>query len=89
MRYAPGFGRDLPEPPRAGHPYTAAAVADFLGWREPSGRPAEKVHDALGALALIEEGVLTEAAFTGLSRKKISRLCGPRARWALTAALGA
>jgi hypothetical protein len=42
--------------------YSAATLAKFLGWREA------KVHDALGALALVEGGL--EIDFTDLSPKQ-------------------
>lgn len=64
IRYAPSF---VPDPDRGQHPYTAQSVAEFLGWVEPSGRPQQKVSDALAALAFIEEGTLSEADFVGLS----------------------
>jgi ParB-like nuclease domain len=67
LRYAPSFAtRDVFDPDRT-HPYTAQEVAEFLGWLEPSGRASEKVRNALGALEFIEEGILGEADFDGLT----------------------
>lgn len=50
--------------------YTAQSVAEFLGWLQPNGQTQDKVSYALGALALIEEGVLSEKDFDGLSTKE-------------------
>jgi len=47
--------------------YSVGMVAEFLGWLKPSGSPQEKVGDALNALQFIEEGVLRERDFDGLS----------------------
>jgi protein gp37 len=64
-----GFGFD-----RA---YNASTVANFLGWTKPprstgdrTGRadPEQRVIDGLAALQLIEEGILPEDGFHGLSR---------------------
>jgi len=38
--------------------YTAASIADFLGWVSGNGKPQDKVHNSLNALELIERGVL-------------------------------
>lgn len=46
--------------------YSAATVADFLGWHDPSGRPSYKVATAIEALDLIARGVLADADFAGL-----------------------
>ena len=48
-------------------PYTNETLARFLGWVEPKGRPQQKLDNAVSALALIEEGVVPEKIFTGLS----------------------
>jgi flagellar biosynthesis GTPase FlhF len=66
-RYAPSFvprGRDQ----QAGRaPYTAQAVAEFIGWLEPGGKAQAKVTDALAALQFVEEGLLKEKDFEGLT----------------------
>lgn len=69
-RYAPSFIAG--DPGRAGdsHPYTVQSIADFLGWVEPSGKAQDKVGSALAALQFIEEGLLREADFAGLTTKQ-------------------
>lgn len=52
------------------HPYTAQTLANFLGWIAPNGRPQNKVHNALAALEFIEEEILRESDFTGLTTKQ-------------------
>jgi len=69
IRYAPSFIADGPDP-GPDQPYAASVVADFLGWTEPSGAPQKKVLYALAALQFIEEGVLTETDFAGLTTKQ-------------------
>lgn len=66
LRNAPSFV------PRAGgdKPYTAQSVGAFLGWMKPDGDPQDKVRNALAALQFIEEGILSEADFDGLSTKE-------------------
>jgi hypothetical protein len=66
MRSAPSF---LVSGPGAhqDHPNTAQTIADFLGWTEPNGQPQQKLRYALTALSFIEEGILTESDFDGLS----------------------
>lgn len=62
MRDAPSFrqlGDDRSAQPR--HPYTSHTVAPFLGWR------VQKVQDVLGHLELIENGILGDDAFRGLT----------------------
>ncbi len=72
IRYAPSFvpGVEDAGRARAPHPYTAQTVADFIGWRQPSGEPQDKVHSALAALQFIEEGLLEDADFDGLTTKQ-------------------
>ena len=52
---------------KAAKPYTAKSVAQFLGWTQPSGQPNDKTKCALGALELIEESILKDDDFRGLS----------------------
>jgi hypothetical protein len=70
LRHAPSFIAG--EPPRAdgARPYTARTVAQFLGWVQPSGEPQDKVENALAALQFIEDGLLSEADFEGLTTKQ-------------------
>src|SRR5262249_7937081 len=67
VRYAPSFGFSST---RDGKPYRVLSVARFLGWMKPSGQPQEKVGNALAALQFIEEGMLSEADFDGLSGRQ-------------------
>src|SRR5215471_812422 len=66
-RYAPSFVPGLATDARASAAYTATSVAQFLGWTQPNGDPQEKVDHALAALQFIEEGILAESDFDGLS----------------------
>ena len=70
LRYAPSFVMGDSPYPGTDYPYTARQVAEFLGWLEPSGDPQRKVYDGLSALEFIEEGILNESDFTGLSTKQ-------------------
>jgi hypothetical protein len=65
MRYAPHFSAkaDLGSC-SCSSPYTLATLAEFLGWKE------YKVEAALGALALIDDKIATEANFAGLTTKQ-------------------
>jgi hypothetical protein len=70
IRYAPSFASgENKDVGRAGvqRPYTAQTLADFIGWLEPNGKPQDKVYNALTALQFIDEGLLKEADFEGLS----------------------
>lgn len=69
IRYAPAFepGAGLA---RGDYPYTAQTLADFLGWVKPSGDPQQKVYNALAALQFIDDGVLKESDFEGLTTKE-------------------
>lgn len=51
-------------------PYNAVTLGEFLGWQDASGRPLERIDDALAALAYIEEEILQEADFDGLTRSQ-------------------
>lgn len=70
LRYAPSFvrGSSTATVDHTEHyPYTAQTVAAFIGWTKPRGEAQSKVHDALAALELIEEGILTQVTFSDLS----------------------
>jgi hypothetical protein len=71
VRHAPSFvpGGDV-LPPGGAHIYTATTIARFIGWVKPSGEAQAKVHDALAALQFIEEGILKESDFDGLTTKQ-------------------
>ena len=70
IRYAPSFAVGDGVPARGDHPYTAQTLAQFIGWLKPDGSPQQKVYDALTSLQFIEEGLLTESDFEGLSTKQ-------------------
>jgi len=75
VRFAPSFTLGPPEGEQhAARPYTAASVADFLGWVQPDRTPQQKVHDALSALSYIEQKHLTDADFTGLTTAQAGAL---------------
>jgi len=71
LRYAPSFIMgDAPDAiGRMGtpRPYTAESLASFLEWREPNGRPRQKLVDAMMALELIEEEILEDNDFADLT----------------------
>ena len=70
IRYAPSFTlRDVPEPAQE-RPYTAQSIGEFLGWLEPSGAPKTKIRYILFALQFIEEGILSEKDFDGLTTEQ-------------------
>lgn len=66
FRYAPGFG-SVGNVSDGSRPYTAQTVAEFIGWLDSDGKPSKKAYDAIGALELIEAGVLAESRFVGLT----------------------
>jgi len=71
VRYAPSFelgGNDLRS--RKDRPYTAQTLAEFVGWVSPAGTAQAKVHDALAALQFIDEGILKDSDFDGLTTKQ-------------------
>ncbi len=70
-RYAPSFiiGQENASA-RTTRPYTAREVAEFIGWITPKGETSDKVHNALASLQLIEEGILSEDEFDGLTTKQ-------------------
>jgi chemotaxis protein histidine kinase CheA len=69
VRHAPSFvlGGQAPVDSRLSTAYTAQTVAKFIGWVKDNNEAQEKVKWALGALELIEQGVLTEADFNDLT----------------------
>jgi flagellar biosynthesis GTPase FlhF len=72
VRYAPSFvrGKFPTSGPRPEVAYTAQSIAEFIGWVGPSGDAQTKVREALTALQFIEEGVLKESDFEGLTTKQ-------------------
>jgi hypothetical protein len=66
LRYAPSFCA-LSADRSADKPYSPQTVAKFLGWLKPSGGAQDKVAFALSALEFIEDGILSEADFDGLT----------------------
>lgn len=69
LRYAPSFimGRPVARPDGA---YTAESIAKYIGWIDRSGNASKKVSNALDALMFIEERLLSESDFEGLSTKQ-------------------
>jgi len=71
IRYAPSFiigdARDAIPSIDNEKPYTVESLADFLDWHEPKGDPKRKLKDAVLALELIEQGILVEKDFKGLT----------------------
>jgi hypothetical protein len=70
LRYAPSFAAGDALVARREHPYTGQTLAEFLGWLQPSGVAQDKVHDALAALQFVDEGILKESDFEGLTTKE-------------------
>src|SRR5215831_3215299 len=66
-RFAPSFVPGVRDEHRDERPYSVISVARFLGWMKPGGGAQEKVGQALAALQLVEEGILAESDFDGLS----------------------
>ena len=68
LRYAPSFVLGSGERPVSHRPYTAETIGTFIGWVEPlSGRATAKVKDSLSALEFMEQGLLRESDFEGLT----------------------
>jgi flagellar biosynthesis GTPase FlhF len=69
IRYAPSFRAGVK--PQSGaaplHPYTGQVIGEFIGWVNRSGEAQDKVHYALNALEFIEEGLLKDSDFEGLT----------------------
>jgi ParB-like chromosome segregation protein Spo0J len=74
LRYAPSFIKGEQEDGRLHAPYTAKAIGEFLGWLQPSGKPARRVRESLTALEFIERGILNEDQFRGLSTTDVRAL---------------
>lgn len=70
IRYAPSFIQGDDKAPGEGQsrPYTATLIAEFLGW------PDQKVHSTMAALELIEQEIVQEDQFQGLSTKQAEAL---------------
>lgn len=67
IRYAPSFVPGDVLGPVGARPYTAQTLAEFLGWVKSNGQAQDKVYAALTALQFIEEGILKESDFEGLT----------------------
>jgi hypothetical protein len=82
IRYAPSF---VPDDPRlvSEHPYSAETIGQYLGWTYPRGEVHDKVHSALAALQYIEEGLVSESKFDGLTTTQAKAAIdeGKRARF--------
>jgi hypothetical protein len=77
LRFAPSFvlGPDTDVTRAArGRPYTAVTLGRFLGFIKPSGDVQDRVRDALTILQFAEDGLISETAFAGLSRKQAGAL---------------
>ena len=68
IRYAPSFIQGTVTGDSEQRPYTSALVAEFLGW------PDHKVHSTLSALELVEQQVVKEEHFEGLTTKQAEAL---------------
>ena len=68
IRYAPSFVSGTGAGDGENRPYTSTLVAEFLGW------PEHKVHSTLSALELVEQQVVKEEHFQGLSTKQAEAL---------------
>ncbi len=68
IRYAPSFIQGDEVHDGEQRPYTATAIAEFLGWAD------QKIHSTLSALELIEQQILKEEQFEGLSTKQAEAL---------------
>lgn len=73
LRYAPSFIKGT-RGSTAAPPYTAKALADIAGWTTADGEAKKKVRYILDALALIEEGIVKEKAFEGLTTSQAAAL---------------
>ena len=67
IRWAPSFVPGDGGEPAPHRPYTAQTLAAFIGWLDASGKAQGKVTDALAALQFVEEGLLKESDFDGLT----------------------
>lgn len=64
IRYAPSFKSGDVGSSSCQHPYAVETLRKFLNWK------AYRIESALFALELIESGLTTDAAFTGLTSKQ-------------------
>lgn len=68
LRYAPSFIPGQTPPAGEGLPYTGQTVGDFLGWLRGTAKIADdRVHVSLTALQFVEEGLLKDSDFDGLT----------------------
>lgn len=74
LRYAPSFLAGGEATADRSVPYTARSIGAFLGWLRDNGEPQEKVSSSLWALHLIEEGLLKESNFDGLSSSQAQKV---------------
>jgi hypothetical protein len=68
IRCAPSFVQGDETCEGEHRPYTATTIAQFLGW------PDQKIHSTLAALELIEQQVVKEEHFEGLTTKQAEAL---------------
>jgi len=65
LRYAPGFCQGyVPGGDREDHPYTVATLAGFLGWDRT------KVEETTKALELMEDGLVKESLYKGMTQSQ-------------------
>lgn len=74
IRNAPSFLMGGCAASVAAHPYTVETVAKYLRWTKPSGEPKDRVRNAIWALELIEQKLLSENDFKGLSTTEAAAL---------------
>jgi len=75
VRYAPSFSQTQSATTVVAHPYTAEAVAKFLGFvKQGSQQPTNNFYAAFGAQELISEGYLTEPRIKGLEITKLGEV---------------
>ena len=68
IRHAPSFVQGDETGAGGQHSYTATTIAEFLGWAD------QKIHSTLSALELIEQQVVKEEHFEGLTTKQAEAL---------------
>lgn len=83
IRYAPSFRKGHVPGQDREHPYTAAVLAEYLGWDRT------KAEDTLAALELQEKGYLDQEEYAGLGAKQariltveVRRVMGGYEHWA-------
>lgn len=69
IRYAPSFtpGKLDDFFVQKNRTYNGQTIAEFLGWLKPNGVAQNKIYSTLTALQFIEEGILKESDFEGLT----------------------